>query len=203
MEEPLDFEALLNLEIRWPKATDRLFVVSQDWRDNAEIEGGARSRMVLMAMGYKKAADLLVDHTSHDDVAKATLVYPILFNYRHFIELQLKFLIWTYGRAAGIEATWDKHKLEPLWNDVVKVLDSFGIWENNAADRAVGRLVRDFAKVDPRSMAFRYSVGTDGNPMSVELQQLDLLVLRDVMNGLEGWFSGADGYLDHLQSAAS
>ena len=81
------FESLLDREFRWPRAGDRPFTQSEKWHDNAYIEPHGHGRMVMMMTGYKRAADLMVERSVTDDVDRASLVYPIIFNYRQFIEL--------------------------------------------------------------------------------------------------------------------
>jgi hypothetical protein len=53
-----------------------------------------------------------------------------------------------------------------------------------------------------RGQANRYPIDTRGKLISLAHEEVDLHRLADVMNGLEGYFSGCDGYLDSLQSAA-
>jgi len=63
------------------------------------------------------------------------------------------------------------------------------------------RLVAEFATVDPGSFSFRYPVDTQGRPIELAHGYMDLSVLADVMEGVDGYFTGCDGYLDALASA--
>ena len=67
----------------------------------------------------------------------------------------------------------------------------------------VERLVKEFHDLDIRAQAFRYSVTRKGDLLRLPDIAVDLINLRDVMQGLENFFSGADGYLDHLCSASN
>ena len=40
-----------------------------------------------------------------------------------------------------------------------------------------------------------------GRPIALALEHVDLVVLADVMNAVDGYFTGCDGYLDALESA--
>jgi hypothetical protein len=91
----MDFEAILHRPLRWPKAGDQLFKPSGEWDGNAHIANHPTTRLVLMLGGYKRAADLLVQHATADRADRDTLVFPIIFNYRQFLELSLKYLIAT------------------------------------------------------------------------------------------------------------
>jgi len=67
---------------------------------------------------------------------------------------------------------------------------------------AFRKLGSEFAKIDPDSFSHRYPVDKKGKVLELTQEEVDLEVLRDVMNGVEGFFTGADGYLDNLRSAS-
>lgn len=69
------------------------------------------------------------------------------------------------------------------------------------ADAVVAEIIAEFAKVDPQSFSYRYPVDKKGNLVNLAFEEVDLQRLADVMQGLDGYFSGCDGYLDNLQSA--
>ncbi|MCA0367233.1 MAG: hypothetical protein LCH57_04115 [Proteobacteria bacterium] len=196
------FEDLLNQPFRWPKAGDQLFTVLPHWDGNATLAEPPQSRMVLMMSGYKRAADLMVAHATADRADRDTLVFPILFNYRQYIELSLKYLIATYGRSVEVEAIWKSHNLSVLWRRFQAVVEGFGITDDDGADAAVGRIITEFAAVDPGSFSHRYPVDTQGRPIQLAFEHLDLAALADVMNAVDGYFTGCDGYLDALEAAA-
>lgn len=68
----------------------------------------------MMMTGYKMAADLMVGHVAQSRHDGDALVFPIIFNYRQFVELSPKYLIATYGRSVGVEAQWNTHDLTIL-----------------------------------------------------------------------------------------
>ncbi|MEN5230805.1 hypothetical protein [Brevundimonas naejangsanensis] len=195
------FGDLLNTPFRWPTAEDRLFTVSPNWDGNAVLAEPPHTRMVLMMSGYKRAADLMVAHASTARTDRDTLVFPILFNYRQYIELSLKYLIATYGPAVDVEAIWRSHDLSVLWARFQAVVQGFDIADDDGADEAVGRIVAEFAAVDPGSFSHRYPVDTKGRRIALAFDHLHLTVLADVMNAVDGYFTGCDGYLDALVSA--
>lgn len=84
------FEDILNSEFRWPAPGDKPFVVADDPFDNANIANDGFTRLVLMKEGYKSAADLMVQAAASDRQTRDILVFPIIFNYRQFLELTLK-----------------------------------------------------------------------------------------------------------------
>lgn len=83
----------------------------------------------------------------------------------------------------------------------MEVLEGYGHEDAEETDPVVAEIVAEFAKVDPGSFSYRYPVDTKGNPIPIAHDELDLPVLADVMEALEGYFTGCDGYLDHLQGA--
>jgi hypothetical protein len=201
MSDVSKFEGFFSGEFRWPSQGDRPFIKSTNWKNNAEIEPHPHGRLVMMTTGYKMAADLMVKHAATDRFDRSALVYPIIFNYRHFIELSLKYLISTYGHTVGIEAIWNSHKLEQLWKAFMDVLNGYGCQDVEQTDPIVEEIVAEFAKIDPASFSYRYPFDIKGNPIPIEYDELDLEVLADVMKALQGYFDGCDGYLDNLQSA--
>lgn len=201
MSEDKNFESIFNHEFRWPRLGDRPFTHSVHWQDNAWIEPHVQSRLVIMTTGYKKAADLMVERAKTYRPDRDYLIYPIIFNYRQFIELSLKHLIATYGHTVGVTAIWNCHDLSALWKSFMGVLEGYGHDNADETDPIVAEIVAEFAKVDPGSFSYRYPVDTKGKPIPITHEQLDLAALADVMEALEGYFTGSDGYLSDLQNA--
>ena len=195
------FEEILNTEIRWPKTGDAPFVLADDPYDNANIAEDGFSRLVLMTSGYKLAADTMVERSAADRTDRDMLVFPIIFNYRQFLELSLKYHLATYGPTVGIDANWNTHILAALWQDFLEMLERYGTEDPDEADPIVGEIVLEFAKIDPRSYSYRYPVDIHGNPVPVAYSELHLVTLADVMNAVDGYFTGCDGYLSALQDA--
>ncbi len=198
----MNFEDILNRPLRWPKAGDRLFKPSIHWDGNAHVARDTGSRLVLMMTGYKRAADLMVRHATDDRADRDTLVFPIIFNYRQFLELSLKYLIATYGRTVDVDAIWNSHDLSCLWSSFNDVLEGYDARDgDDGATETVARIIAEFAAVDPKSFAYRYPVDRKGNPIDLAHEHLDLIALADVIEGVEGYFTGCDGYLDARRSA--
>lgn len=202
MSKRRSFEEILNTEFRWPRPGDRAFVASTNPSENASIDESGHSRLVLMTDGYKTAGDLMVKAAGDNGLARDTLVFPIIFNYRHFLEISLKYLLATYGPMVGIEPNWRSHDLAVLWESVLQVLDGYGTTDPDDADPIVGAIILEFAKIDPNSYAYRYPVDRNGRFLPVAQNDLHLPTLADVMNGVSGYFDGCDAYLDNLRNAS-
>jgi hypothetical protein len=66
----------------------------------------------------------------------------------------------------------------------------------------VEKLIKQFHRLDTRAEAFRYPVKKDGTLIRLPNVAIDLINLREVMEGLKNFFSGADGHLDQVCSAS-
>lgn len=200
MTEEATFESLLERDLRWPRIGDKAFTQSGDTLANAYIHKHGHGRFVMMMSRYKKGADLMVARSSHNDVDRDSLVFPVVFNYRQSLELSLKYLIAMYGYTVGVAPNWKTHDLGALWRTFCDVLKLYG-HDQNEADQVVAEIVAEFAKVDPASFSYSYPVDTKGRAIPIAHQQLDVSTLAEVMGAAENYFTGCDGYLSHLQSA--
>ena len=108
-------------------------------------------------------------------------------------------MIATYGPTVGIEPNWRTHDLATLWSEFLDLLDRFGTPDPDEVDPVVGEVVIEFAKIDPGSYSYRYPVDRNGDAIPVAYTDLHLANLADVMNGVAGYFTGTDGYLNSLK----
>ena len=198
MAKRLTFEELVGKEFRWPRPGDDPFDVHDDNGNHALIAENDFSRFVLMSEGYRQSADVLVDRALENMAETDTLIYPILFLYRHALELNLKYIINVYGRKVGVDPVWNSHDFAVLWPRFLEVLDGFGTVDPDKADQVVGGVIAQFGNIDPGSFSHRYPADRWGNPIPLVQDRIDLETLKDVMDGVFGYFTGADGYLDDL-----
>lgn len=192
----------LNADFRWPKKGDRPFAEADELLDNALIAEDERTRLILMTDGYKQAADLMVQRTADEPSSRDFLVFPILFSYRHFLELSLKYMLATFGPRVSVSSNWSGHDLAILAKDFFEMLDRYGTPDPDDADAIIANIIAEFAKIDPQSYSHRYPVDRKGKPLPVTQPALDLSNLADVMDGVKGYFNGCDGYLSDLCGAS-
>lgn len=70
----------------------------------------------MYAAGYKLAGDILVQHIIDKRVDRDTLVFPIVFNYRQYLELRCKEIILMGRILADEKAEFPPtHNLHALW----------------------------------------------------------------------------------------
>jgi hypothetical protein len=188
-----------DVSVRWPCDGDRLFV-SASWAYEAEIIRDPKERFYRMPMGYKRAADILVERAMVDVVDRKNVIYGALFCYRQSIELFLKRLIDEFGedthghhdpkRKKGRKS---HHNLSDLWErfmEIVKVRGREGMVGLEAAQV----LIREMHAADEKSDGFRFPTDIAGLPFAFGDQGIDLCNLREVMMGLQNLFESA--YMD-------
>jgi hypothetical protein len=96
---------------RWPEAGDRLLSPGYD----TFLAEGADERSFRLLRGYKRAGDVLVQSALTHRYDRDSLVFPALFNYRHYIELALKAIVEEHGTFAGVALGTKNHELPELW----------------------------------------------------------------------------------------
>jgi hypothetical protein len=183
-----------------PNSKDELFSSQEDWWNNACMNWSSSS-WSLYASGYKEAADVLVakveEHSTHQDV----FVYPVLFLYRQYLELQLKMMLKTLRHLKDIGGDFPTgHRIDLLWIETDKLLRKEFPNESEAPLIETGRLIREFSNVDPLSTAFRYPVDKNGTPSLPGMKYINLRNVREVMAKIAWLLEGADSMAhEHLQ----
>jgi hypothetical protein len=107
--------------------------------------------------GYKHAADILVDKIIDNTSIKELLSFPIIFLYRHFIELSLKSIIRDGYQLYDIQSDYRQiHSLEALWKDCRSIIKK--TWPNGEDEPldAAGNIIKEFSKIDSSSYETRY-----------------------------------------------
>ena len=194
---------LLEEDFRWPAIGDKLFSVEQP-AYGAVLARHSEERLYHLTGGYKLAADLLVEQAEAQAWRRRKLVYPIVFCYRHYLELTLKSFLQQYGQLGELTSSWNHHRLEDLWRDYRTLLRTVGEEASEEQGTSVvEQCVAEFAKIDPASDAFRYPTRRRGQSFDTELAMLDLISLRNTMQGIENYFLAADGFLHSLMESES
>lgn len=189
-----------DLEERWPKDGDRLFVESSRAYD-AQIVRDPRERFYRMPMGYKSAGDIIIEHATEDRADRANVVYAALFCYRQSVELSLKRLIDEFG-SGKLYTPKNTHELNTLWGRFMDVVNERGGNGTIGLD-AARDLVAQLQRADEKSDGFRFPTDSSGRPFAFCDRAIDLSTLCEVMHGLENFFECA--YLDfsHQDDEAS
>jgi hypothetical protein len=154
------------------------------------------------ALGYRRAALLAVQHVIATDTDHDTLVYPIVYLYRHAIELYLKEVIQRGRRLLDLPENFRAtHDLQPLYDAARKIAEQ--VMGGKVPDWlfAMDRQMAELARVDATSMTFRYPVERDGSQSAPS--PFDRFSLRHfaecaecLCDVLDGWTTGIDAHLE-------
>lgn len=127
-----------------------------------------------IAAGFGMAGEILFKKIEARPRLITALAYPMLYCYRHNLELQLKMLVrmmfyyfacndsTQFHRAEkSLGKSWiNTHSLEVLWNLLKPFLLTCPIKTKSL--HVMEKAIREFQNIDPQSMAFRYSTNTKG-----------------------------------------
>ncbi len=149
------------------------------------VGGMANLSLQQLAEQYFDAAFLLTELIQNHRWEDYRLANPTLFLYRHSIELLLK---------AALGETAKTHSLDELADDLVAVVKRE--FDTDVPNWITAR-IKELAKIDPGSTAFRYSENWDktarkGIPVDGEFH-VDLLHLQRAMDTLK---TALDGLLN-------
>lgn len=194
---PESSETILSMSRRWPRRGDRLLRHSDDWNRGVEFSGDRIARHAHIWSGYMSAGSVLVDACEEQGHERHFLIYPILFNYRHGIELAMKWIITMYG-AGGIGEI-EHHDLWRLWKVCRPIIEASGADEGT---EFVEKVIKEFHDLDRSALAFRYWRNKQGGLIKLPDGMIDLQNVQDVMNGVAHYFEGADTMLGELSGAS-
>lgn len=151
-----DFEDLFG-----PEAQKHVRFTAIDWDE------GQSFRMRIE--GGKEALNLIFQQMKQEDRGN-TLIYPLVWNARHLVELMLKEALWRgrkldYYTGIDPETLFNTHNLEQLGNHVRALLDEADIDLDGWPD--VRTFLRTWDRADPDGAFFEYGRDTTGDPIPV------------------------------------
>jgi hypothetical protein len=143
------------------------------------------------------------------------LKFPILFCYRHYIEVSLKALIALLRPLSGLPGKTTRaarmenpkgiarspaptdlgHELMPLWNEFKRQAAAVFPPVPGSAEvlTQAERTVNTFHMVDPASQVFRYRRSTSGKLHDERIPKLELPRLLQDLRALRAFFSACEG----------
>lgn len=147
--------------------------ISKD-RSNAHI-GWMNNKARFYQEGYKIAAEKLSEGFENlPPQERDTMIFPIIFLYRHHIELSVKAIITDIRNILSVSNGKDigHHRILDLWDEVEilygklspTVPQSIAFTSNKDLARA-GNIIKELSKTDGLSFSFRYSTDKKGNEM--------------------------------------
>lgn len=161
--------------------------------------GFKRTKFFGYAEQYMLAADKLIQTIDHPLIREG-YVLPIIFLYRHYVELQLKGLILLSNEQSGNPLPLEKlmkelktHNLDKLWKITKPILErTFKRHESKsmlAEMEPAEEYINEFKAVDAISESFRYPFDKGGNPIwgksSSTLQGISYINLQHIKGEME------------------
>lgn len=155
------------------------------------------------AAGYRQAAEILLRRFLDDPDGTAgerdSLVLPILFLFRHYLELRFKDII-VYGQClTGQHPRYpveEKHDLKKLWEKVQKLYKAIlGPGCLSEFDK-IGKCVTDLCELDPKSESFRYPCDKNSRPIFKHV----VIGLKTLHTTVESIGNCLDGISDEMES---
>lgn len=155
--------------------------------------------------GYRIAANKLIDEAI--EAAKQyrievcdTLVFPILFLYRQYIELALKDMFITCSFHSNDEIVnfinKSNHDLMRAWEMIKPIMKNCATGEEDDKSIEIAEsYIRQFHSFSKTSFEFRYPIDKKGDIIHSEPYRLDLLNLKDKMERLSHFFDGVSSQM--------
>ena len=178
---------------------EQLFKAGVEWWLNACLDP-FHADWYAYTEGYKRAANVLVEHVRGKRSDLDVLVYPIIFLYRQCMELRLKHIIGNGRRLLDQTGKYPKHhKLDKLWGEARKILEE--VYEGDPKEDLVQveEYINQFCSRDPFGSAFRYPTDKNGNKALPGLTHINIgefsETVMKVVRLLDGASAGIDEYL--------
>lgn len=194
-----------------PELGNKLFIPG-DYSNMSYV--GVKSpleHMDLYARGYKDSADELVEKSvdSNSNLVKDSLVYPVMFLYRHFIELRLKEIYLRFSDNPDTKNL--NHNLTTFLGkakgNIVSANSGIDKKELAKTLSAAEDYIKQFEEKDLMSFTYRYPFPKN-KKADDELKSnfekdlhIDLLNLKERMHELECLFYGTIAQLEYLEES--
>lgn len=195
----------------WPQKGAKLFIEGGNYNEFSHFGwGNTPQEFAGYIHGYKEAADMLITQAiSSKYISKLdTWVFPILFLYRQYLELQMKDMVLHYGemKTEGKKAFLkdSSHSLIKIWLELKPVLENIASDNKEKNDvEIVESYIQQLHDRDPNSVVFRYPIGMDLKKALDKEHRINLKNLSLRMQELENFFNGVDGALSERKGNES
>lgn len=183
--------------------SDKLFKEEVEQKPTS-IENNTENNLRLYSEGYKEAGNVLYKFCVENQYYESWILFPLVFNYRHYIELKLKELIFI-GKSyleEKREFPTNEHGLLRLWreyrNDILPKIDNS--IEQSILDN-MEKLIAEFNQKDSKSMKFRYPINkNDFENRSLDKPYFDLANFKNVMDKIINFFKEQEFIIQNYQS---
>jgi len=130
---------------------------------------------------------------------------PLLYCYRHYLELALKDQIDLWSRVSNLkrdDRLDTEHGLMRLWNEVKRHQSraTSNAEKSDETIASVERCLNEFHQYDPTSQSFRYRRGVTGNTHDDQIPETDLCKLIRTMKGLKNFFDVQHDVVEQIEA---
>ncbi|AMQ54573.1 TPA: hypothetical protein RVD67_003982 [Escherichia coli] len=178
-----------------------LLASDSDWHNNACLNY-MPDHGTAYTEGYRRAADILINHIDESGRDQDFLVYPVLFLYRHHLELLIKQII---GLALALAEDPDKHQykkddhnLNNLWPVAQKLILEVDDSYRPSDFRLVKEVVKALHQADERATDFRYARRNDGTRSLEGIHYVNTRWFGEKMGEVSDLLDGVDNGLRYL-----
>lgn len=184
----------------FPKKEEKLFQ-SEVSSDTGAWLAVPANKFFLYSEGYKNAGDALFNYCIANPFYNNTIVYPLVFTYRQFIELRLKELIMMGNKLNDIDKDFpDEHNILRLWKMFRNEIYSKIAQEDRAIFDNSEKVIEQFTTEDSQSMNFRYPLtGGAIRRDSLKRETIDLINLKAVIDRLYNFLTSIWDELSHYE----
>jgi len=180
----------------------------RDWKNNACLRQGDD---YACREGYLRGAQILVQAVGEKERDQDFLVYPIVFLYRHYIELLLKEVIRGTPYLLDRELTANEkkhlqsHRIDLLWNDfkpLSAAITKVAGWSDLPIDdiEGIDDYIRQISEIDPDSYRLRYAHTKKGVPsLPKSLTHINLRHFGELMDRLARYLWGIDASMGAIE----
>lgn len=147
----------------------------------------------VFSKGYALAANRLAGFLLEAQQFSDYEAYPIVFLYRHAIELSLKHIIYTWSKLAAFKhldevdrGLQNSHDIKRLSGIVATLLATLFPKDEGLrqAIAMVTKTCHEFWEIDPRSDGYRYPINTEGQRSTKRHQVVNLRAFADRMSAV-------------------
>ena len=169
--------------------------------ENDALIGFTNTPTELYILGYQMAAERLVEAIRDEREPPDVLIYPIVYLYRHYLELRIKEICRLAMRLDHQDGNpmWG-HDLEALWSTTLQLVQELPALEDedlSDLDFAT-HVIKAFANLDPRSTTFRYPDQIQGeNPLD-GLERINVARLSSMVKEASASLEGLAAWLAQL-----
>ena len=190
-------------ELNWPSKGNKLLTATANRITGFGFDELVRQELLPEAF-YEAGHRLISSARNTEGYDQNIIIYPVLYCYRHALELSMKEIINEFGTLAKCSATRapNSHDLFSLWSLCRRIIcDLLGPQGDKKAESRAEEFIRSLHNLDRNSDAFRYSMRKDGTYQDLPKGLYDPESLKSSVNGIQNFLSTVYNMLyEHRQN---